>query len=175
MKQDPQNLEGMVGGGLKKVAPVIIAAVVMIIGVLVALPDPTTTSKDFKATDIALTAVRGLPDGGKATAAQVAVRSGDTIRLAANVPFPGTVMVYRVGDVDDDRVWPVDSSEAVTTSAGKVVELGDVAASGDAGVQTWLLSLCPFDAPGRACIVRAGKTLCPDGCLTTTLQATIVP
>lgn len=175
MRPDPQNLEGIVQAGLKKVAPVMVAAVLLIVGVLYAWPDPTSTSKDFKNSDISLAVVHGLPDGGKATSSEVEVRAGDRIRLAANVPFPGTVMVYRVSADDDDRIWPVETTEAETTSAGKVVELGEISVAGDAGVQTWLLSLCPFDAPGKACIVRDQKTLCPDGCLTSTMKATVVP
>jgi hypothetical protein len=175
MTEDPDSLGGMVEGGIKKVAPLFATGAVLIVFVLWAWPDPTTTSKDYAPTDVRLAVVTDLPDGGKETSSEIMVHAGDLVRLSANVPFVGTVKVYRLGGEDGDRLWPVAHDAAERTSAGKVVELGEVAVVGDAGVQTWLMSLCPLGAAAQACVVREQQPLCPDGCLTTTMRAQIVP
>jgi hypothetical protein len=175
MSGDPNSLGEMFEAGLKKVLPTFLTGIVLVVGVLWAWPDPTTTSKDYAPTDVGLLALRPLADGGRASSTELELRAGDRVTLAAHVPFMGTAKVYRLEGEAGERLWPVDSDAAERTSAGRSVELGEVAVTGDGGVQTWLLSLCPLDAPAPACVVREHKPLCPEGCLTATMRARVLP
>lgn len=175
MSQDPTTLGAMFEAGLKKVAPTVITGFALVGFVFLAWPDPTTTSKDYRPTDVGLGLVRELPDGGRAAFADVEVRAGEEVRLSADVPFAGTAKVFRLGAPEGEQLWPAGDAGAERTSAGRLVELGRVRVSGDAGAQTWLLSLCPLDAEAPACIVRDAAPLCPERCLTARLQARVVP
>lgn len=175
MSHEPTTLGAMFEAGVKKVLPTVITGFALVLFVLWAWPDPTTTPKDYKVTDVGLGLVQELPDGGRASSSEVEVHPGEVVRLSANVPFSATAKVFRLGAPQGEQLWPAGEGEAERTSAGRIVELGSVTVSGDAGVQTWFLSLCPLDAEAPACIVREAKPLCPDGCLTATMQARVVP
>jgi hypothetical protein len=176
MKQeDPDSLVGMFEGGIKKVAPTMITGVVLVVAVLLLLPDPTTQPTEFTERDVLLTSVTHLPDGGTSTTPDPEGHPGDQVRVAANLPFAGTVKVYRLDGDDGVTILPKDSETPERSSAGRMVELGDISLAGDAGVQTWMLSLCPLGAEAAACFLEKDKPMCPTGCLTATMRAHVSP
>jgi hypothetical protein len=172
MKQkDPTNLFEMFEGGIKKVAPTMITGILLVIVVMWRWPDASTKPQEFTAADVLLTSVMHLPDGGTETTTDAEGRPGDRVRVAANMPYAGTYKVIWLEGEHGIQLLPTDKDEPERSSAGRLVELGDVTLVGDAGMQTWLLSVCPLGSQPPECVVHGDKPDCPDGCFTATMRA----